>query len=109
MFIWVKTGETLVKTDDIQVISLEDGTKQARELPPVAQGEVYVLRACYSVDDRKNSIILASYNNIETARERFSQLIRAIGKGAIVFSFCEDISLADDDQETPEEVIDLEP
>lgn len=109
MFIWTRTGEKLVKTDDIKVISMEDMTKQALELHPATQGEVYALRAYYTVDDRKNSIILASYSDIETASEGFAQLIRAIGNGAVVFSFCENISLSDDEKAPPEEVIGLEP
>ena len=88
---------------------MEDGTKQARELHPATQGEVYVLRAYYSVDDRKNSVILATYSDAETTREQFAQMIRAIGEGAVVFSFCEDVLLSDDGKGEPEEVIDLEP
>lgn len=109
MFIWTKTGSNLVKTDDIQVISMEDGTKEARELHPATQGEVYVLRAYYSVDDKKNSIVLATYDDHATTIERFAQLIQALGNGAVVFSFCESDLLSDDGKADPEEVLELEP
>lgn len=109
MFIWTKSGEKLINTKDIKIICMEDGTKQARELHPATQGEIYVLRAYYSLDDKKNSVILATYNNAETAREQFAQMICAIGEGAVVFSFCEDTSLSDGGKVEPEEVIDLEP
>lgn len=109
MFIWTQIGEKLIKTEDIKIISMEEGIKQAREPHSVTQGVVYILRAYYSVDDKRNSVILATYNDAETTREQFVQMIRAIGEGAVVFSFCEDILLADDGKVEPEEVIDLEP
>lgn len=109
MFIWTMNGSKLVKTDDIKIIYLEDETKLVRELHPATQGEVYVLRAYYEVVDRKNSIVLASYDNFDVARARFSELICAIGQGAAVFSLCEDQMLSDDGKSEPEEVIEMEP
>ena len=109
MFIWTQTGEKLIKTEDIKIICMEDETKQARELHPAMQGEVHALRAYYSVDDRKNSVLLASYDDAETTKEQFAQLVSAIVIGAVVFSFCEDTLLSNDGKVEPEEVIDLEP
>lgn len=108
MFIWTKSGSKLVKTEDIKIICLEDETKLAQELHPATQGEVYVLRAYYAVDERKNSIVLASYDNIDVTREMFSQLICAIGQDAAVFSLCEDQLFSDDGKSEPEEVLELE-
>lgn len=109
MFIWTKNGNKLVKTEDIKVIYLEDETKLARELNPATRGELYAIRAYYEFDNRKNSIVLASYENIDIAKERFSQLIYAIGQGATVFSFCEEELLSDDGKSEPEEVLEMEP
>lgn len=109
MFIWTKNGNKLVKTEDIKTISLEEET--GRELHHVTQAEVYILRAYFTVDDRKNSVILASYNDTETAREQFSGLICAIGQGAKVFSLCWDPLLAGvgNGKSEPEEVLEMEP
>lgn len=109
MFIWTKNGNKLVKTEDIKIICMEDETKIARELHPATRGELYVLRAYYEFDNRKNSVVLASYESIDIAKERFSQLIYAIGQNATVFSFCEEELLSDDGKSELEEVLEMEP
>lgn len=109
MFIWNKNGNKLVKTEDIKTISLEDESKQEERLDPVTQGEVYILRAYYTVDERKDSVILASYDSIEIARKQFAGLICAIGQGANVFSLCGDSLLSEDEKFEPEKVLEMEP
>lgn len=87
MYILNKNGSNLFKTEDFVEIAMLNETEELRKSHPAIRGKYFVVRAYQELNNRRSSVILASYDEETEAKDSYFAMIEAIGNNAELFSF----------------------